>query len=253
MSGPTKHPIKHFVIPDCQVRPGRPTDHLKWAGKYIADKRPDVVVCLGDFADMASLSTHDRGKRSYEGRRYRKDVDAARRGMEQLLSPLSRIGGYKPRLVLTLGNHEDRIDRAVEEDPKLEGSWSLKDLGYEKAGWQVVPYLKPIAINGVHYSHFFPSGVMGRPCTTARKIINTYHCSAVAGHQQGRDVAYAKRGNGKALTAIIAGSFYTHDEDYMPPLANASWRGCVMLHEVSNGSFDEMFVSLGFLKRRFAR
>lgn len=244
-------PVKHLVIPDVQARPGVPLNHLEWIGKYIKEKRPEVIVCLGDFADMSSLSSYDVGKRSFEGRRYRKDVDVVRRAMDLLLDPIRHTNRYNPRLVLTLGNHENRISRAVDSDPKLEGTIGLEDLQYEKAGWQVCPFLKPCKINGVHYCHFFPSGILGRPCTTARKILSTYHVSCVAGHQQGRDVAYALRGDGKRLTGIIAGSCYQHDESYLTPLSNNCWRGIVVLHEVKDGTFDEMFVSLRYLRRKY--
>ena len=244
-------PLKIGVLPDVQAKEGVPLDHLKWAGQYFAEKRPDVIVCLGDFAHMESLSSYDKGKRSYEGRRYSKDVAAARRAMELFTAPIDRARRYSPRRILTLGNHENRINRACEVDAMLDGTISINDLGYKEAGWQVHPFLEVIQIGGVHFSHFFPSGVMGRPCTTARKIINTYHVSAIAGHQQGREVAYAKRGDGKNLTAIIAVSFYQHDEDYLTPMANKCWRGIIMLHEVQDGQFDEMFVSLDYLKRRF--
>lgn len=243
--------LKIAFIPDCQVKNGVPVDQLEWCGKYLAEKRPDVIVNGGDFADMPSLSTYDKGKKSYEGRRYRKDIEAARKAMDTLLQPIRRVRHYNPRLVLTLGNHEDRIDRAVNDDARLEGTIGIGDLGYVEAGWEVSPFLSPVVINGVHFSHFFPSGIMGRPCTTARKIINTYHGSCIAAHQQGRDVAYAKRGDGNSITAIIAGSFYQHDEDYLTPAGNQCWRGIVMLNEVRDGQFDEMFVSLNYLKRKF--
>jgi len=201
---------------------------------------------------MPSLSEWDRGKLAYEGRRYSEDVKAVHRGLELFKSGLAKSKGYRPHLILTLGNHEDRIRRAVEGDARLQGTISIKDLGYEKAGWKVHPFLEVVRIGGVHFSHFFPSGVMGRPCTTARKLINTYHVSCMAGHQQGREVAYAKRGDGANITAIIAGSFYQHDEDYLTPMANKCWRGIVMLHEVHDGQFDEMMVSIDFLRRRYA-
>ena len=243
--------MKILFIPDCQVKDGVSLDHLTWLGRYAVEKQPEVIVQAGDFADMPSLSEYDKGKKSYEGRRYRKDVDAARRGMEKFLIPIQKQRRYTPRLLLTLGNHEDRITRAVEADAKLEGTISLADLHYEDAGWSVYRYLKPVKIHGVHFAHFFASGIMGRPCTSARKILNTYHVSCVAGHQQGREVAYAKRGDGKKLTAIIAGSFYQHQEEFLGPVGNQHWRGVVMLHEVRDGQFDEMFVSLNFLKKKF--
>jgi hypothetical protein len=245
--------LKIAFIPDCQVRENVPLEHLTWAGRYIAEKQPDVIVQAGDFADMPSLSDYDKGKKTYEGRRYRKDIDTAKRGMELLLSPILRKARYKPRRILTLGNHEDRISRAVESDAKLDGTLSLADLGYKKAGWQVVDYLRPIKVGGVYFAHYFPSGVMGRPCTTGRKLISTFHTSCVAGHQQGYDIAFAHRANGKRITAIIAGSFYQHKETYLTPISNNHWRGIIMLNEVQNGHFDEMPVSMGYLKKRFMK
>lgn len=242
---------KHFIIPDVQTKHGVPNDHLAAAGKYIVEKRPDVVVCLGDFADMSSLSSYDRGKRSFEGRRYVKDIDAAHRGMDLLLGPIWKARGYSPKLVLTLGNHEDRITRAVDNDAVLEGKIGLEDLGYEEYGWEVHDFLESVKVDGVFYSHYFPSGIMGRPCTTPRKMLSMYHSSCIAGHQQGREVAYAHRGDGRMLTSIIAGSFYQHNEDYLTPMANKCWRGMIGLHEVQDGSFDEMFVSLPYLLRRY--
>lgn len=245
--------MKIAVIPDCQVKPGVPLDHLTWAGAYLADKKPDVIVCLGDFADMPSLSSYDKGKKSYEGRRYSKDIEVARRGMDLLMAPIRKVRTYNPGLVLTLGNHEDRITRAVEEDAKLEGTISLQDLQYETQGWRVYPYLAPVKIGGVTFCHFMPSGLLGRPCTSARAIITKHHMSCVVGHQQGKDIAYGRRGDGTAITAIICGSFYQHKETYLNPLENVHWRGMFMLHEVRKGQFDEMAVSLAYLRRRFRR
>ncbi|MFN9898134.1 MAG: metallophosphoesterase, partial [bacterium] len=81
--------MKILVIPDCQIKEGVPTDHLTWAGKAIVDYRPDVVVNIGDFSDMPSLSTHDiKGSKYFEGLRYKKDVEVAKEAMQKLLSPL---------------------------------------------------------------------------------------------------------------------------------------------------------------------
>ena len=95
------------------------------------------------------------------------------------------------------------------------------------------------------------AGALGRPVGSAAAIISKKHQSCVVGHQQGRQVAYAIRADGKTLTAIIAGSCYEHDEDYMGAQGNHYWRGIVVLHEVKDGCFDEMFVSLDFLKKRY--
>ncbi len=132
--------MKHLVIPDCQVKPGQSVKYLENIGRYIVEKLPEVIVCIGDFADMPSLSSYDTGKKSFEGRTYKADVRAVHKGMEALLGPLLKFQEkqrklkkkvYKPRMILTLGNHEDRKTRAVEYDRKLEDLISIENLNYD--------------------------------------------------------------------------------------------------------------------------
>lgn len=219
-----------------------------------------MVVCIGDFADMPSLSSYDVGKKDFEGRRYKADIEASITGMETLLEPLQSYNErarknkekqYHPRCVLTLGNHENRINKVVNSDPKLDGTISVDDLRYEAFGWEVYPFLEPIVIDGVAYCHYFTTGVLGKPCTTAQLQLNKKHMSCVAGHQQGLQIATAYRADGKRLTSVIAGSCYEHDEDYMGPQGNKHWRGLLMLHEVKEGEFDLMPVSLNWLKKKY--
>ena len=251
---------KHLVIPDCQVKPGVPLDHLEWAGKYAADKKPDVIVNIGDFADMSSLSSYDIGKKAFEGRTYKADVEAAKKGMEIFMSPIreeqarqrkNKEKVWKPRLVLTLGNHENRIPKAINNDRKLEDLISIDDLGYKAWGWEVYDFLDPVNVDGIMYCHYFTSGVMGRPVTTAQALLTKKHMSCVQGHQQGKQIATAERADGTRITGIIAGSYYQHDEEYMYPQGNKHWRGLVMLHEVNAGQCDEMFISIDYLRKKY--
>lgn len=250
----------HAVIGDVQAKPGIDFTYLTNIGTYLCEKQPDVWVLIGDFADLPSLSSYDVGKKSFEGRRYRADVDATHSAMEALLGPLQAYNDsaaknhkarYKPRMVLTLGNHENRINRAVNDDPKLDGTIGIGDLKYEEYGWEVYPFLEVVVIDGIAYSHYFVSGAMGRPIQTANALLNKKHMSCVAGHQQGRQIATAYRGDGKQITAIINGATYEHDEDYLGPQSNRHWRGFYMLNDVKEGTFDEMAVSLDFIRRKY--
>jgi hypothetical protein len=254
--------MRVLVIPDCQIKEGVPLEHLTWAGKAIVDYKPDVVVNIGDFADMPSLSTHDvKGSKYFEGKRYTKDVAVVKDAMQMLLAPLKEMQSkqkknkekvYKPRMVMLMGNHENRIDRAINNNPTLEGLISTKDLGYEK-DWEVHEFLHPVFINGVGFNHYWPVGAMGRAASTAGAIISKLHMSCIAGHQQGKQVAYGKRADGQSICAIIAGSYYLHDESYMDKLSNKHWRGLVMLNEVNDGHFDEMFLSIEYLERKYGK
>jgi hypothetical protein len=252
---------KIAVIPDVQFRPGDNPDFLRKIGLYLEEKEPDVIVCIGDFADMPSLSSYDVGKKSFEGRRYRHDIEATKMAMVTLLQPLKerrlrdREGHrarYVPRMVLTLGNHEARITRAVNSDAKLDGTIGISDLEFEK-DWEVYPFLEPVVIEGVAFCHYFTSGLLGRPCTSAQAQLTRKHMSCVAGHQQGLQIATGHRADGKRLTSIIAGSCYRHSEDYLGPQGNNHWRGMLMLHACKDGEFDPMFVSLDYLDQKYGK
>ena len=254
--------MRILVIPDAQVKEGVPLEHLSWAGEAICEYRPDVVVNIGDFADMPSLSSHDvKGSKYFEGLRYTKDVEVTKEAMKMLLAPLRSLQAkqkqnkekiYKPRMVLTLGNHENRINRAVNNNPMLDGLVSTKDLEYER-DWEVFEFLHPVFINGVGFNHYWPVGAMGRPAASPTAIISKLHMSCVAGHQQGKAIAYGKRADGRPICAIIAGSFYQHDESYMDQLSNRHWRGLVVLNDVKDGSFDEMMLSIEYLERKYGK
>ena len=252
--------MKHYIIPDTQVTPDSPTEHLRWAGEYAVKHRPDVIIHIGDHWDFPSLSSYDKGTKSFEGRRYLKDVNSGKAAMEVFMKPIweeqARLRSnkktiWKPRMVFLLGNHENRITRAIESSPELEGLMSFDDLGLEAMGWEVIPFLQVEVIDGVAYSHYFTSGVMGRPVSSARALVTKKMMSCVMGHVQDRDIAYARRGDGKGVTGLFAGIFYVHDQGYLTPQTNGSWRGVWMLNEVKDGCFDELPISLDYLHRKY--
>ena len=250
--------MKICVVPDTQVKPDIPLDHLLYAGKYIAEKKPDAIVLIGDWWDMESLCSYDKGKTSFEGRRYNKDIQAGNLAMDLFLQPIkaeinrlkvNKKKQWKPRLVFTMGNHEYRIERAIEYDSILEDTIGYFDLNLND--FEVYDYLQPVVIEGVAFSHFFTTGVMGRPVTSARALLTKKMMSCVMGHVQDRDIAYGKRADNVRLTGLFAGMFTQHNEAYLGNQGNDSWKGIWMLNEVNNGSFDELPVSLTYLKRKY--
>lgn len=249
-------PKKHFILPDTQCKPGTPTNHLIAAGNYIVEKKPDVVIHLGDHWDMPSLSAYDKGTRRIEGARYEDDIQAGKDGMTALLTPLlkynkGRRNKYLPRMVFLLGNHEHRIQRHVDANPALEGKLSYKDLGL--LSWEVHDFLKPVCIDGIYYSHYFYNPYTSKPYGgRAFSRLSTLGFSFTQGHQQGRDEAEKPLANGKTIRGLIAGSFYQHDEDYKGPQGNNHWRGCIMKHEVNDGNYCLCEVSLNYLLRKYS-
>ena len=95
--------MRHLFLPDVQAKEGVPLQHLEAAGNYIVKKQPEVIVCIGDFADMPSMSSYDVGKKSFEGRMYTKDVEASRKAMD--------IDGVGGKLI------EQLVDRELVHTP----------------------------------------------------------------------------------------------------------------------------------------
>lgn len=251
----------HIVIGDTQVKPRIQTAHLSWIGHYIVDQfvgQDVTVIHVGDHADMPSLSSFDKGKAAMEGRRYRSDIIAANAGFDRLCQPLvdynnkPRTRPWWPARHITLGNHENRINRAVDSDAQLEGVISTDDLNFKSWGWTVHPFLQPVVLDGVHYAHYFYHPSTGRPYggenlhTRLKQIGHSF----TMGHQQG--VSYAVRPVGKTRHhGLVIGSSYLHEENYLGPQSTAYWRGIVVCHQVERGAYDPMFVSLDYLCRRY--
>lgn len=241
----------HAFIPDTQVKPGINTDYCEWVGRYLADYKPDVIVHAGDHWDMPSLSSYDRGRRKAEGRRYWEDVEAGNAAMERLLHPIRKRRGYNPEMHFCLGNHEERIERHTEASPELHGTLGYHNL--DLRDWRTHDFLKPRMIDGVAYVHYVCNPMTGKPYGgQASTVLKNVGHSFVMGHRQVLEVATRQNPfTGRQQWGIIAGACYPHEEDYKGPQGNRHWRGMVILHEVSQGHFDPMFVSLDYLKRRY--
>lgn len=250
---------RHIFLPDCQVKPGVPTDHIAWAARYCADKRPDAIVDGGDFWDMPSLSLYDAGKRQSEGRRVKDDIEAGNEAKALFMRELRRHSprSYRPRLYYMDGNHDQRIQRAVDSNAKLEGTISLDSRNLKELGWRVSPFLKPTNIDGITYMHYCPLNAQGRVSASqygapsalaqARRMMR----STVCGHRQGLDIATVHT-PGRTIRSVIAGSFYQHEEEYLTPCGDTYWRGILVFNDVQpSGEFDVCEVSMSYLRRRY--
>ena len=217
---------RHLVLPDFQIKPGVDISFCEWIGKYIVDKKPDVIIHLGDFADMHSLSSYDVGRKAGEGARYNADIEAAWDAMELLEKPITEYNRqraankkkqYVPQKVITLGNHENRINRHVNSYPVLEGALSTDHLPYKAFGWDVYDFLVPVELDGIRYCHFFPRAANGRVLQTVRGAANAKiqvtreMMSCTAGHMQGLDW-HPQPAGGTIKYGLIAGSCYLHEE-----------------------------------------
>lgn len=237
-----------LVIGDVHFKPGVTNERATKLGRFIADRQPSKIVQIGDMADLPSLSLFDVGKKTFEGRNLTADYKAVHDGLKKIKEPIDllneelkerKVRQYRPEMYITLGNHCNRINKAINSDRKLEGTISIDDLRYEEFGWQVVPFLEPLLLSGVTFQHYFTSGLMDRSIggeNVARTILKKYHSSCVQGHSHQLHLAYDVNAIGDHIFSLVAGCYFDHIEEWQSIQSQRSfWRGVILLKDVKDG------------------
>lgn len=252
---------RHLIIPDTQIKPGVDTTHIKWAAEAIVEYKPDVIVVIGDWWDLPSLSQHDTpGSKEANGRNVLSDIEAGNDAFALLVTPMNaererlrrgRRGQWNPRCEFLMGNHEHRMTRAIFREPKYDGILSLDAL--KTPGFHRNEFLRIVNIDGIKYCHYFGNPLSGRPIGgTIPNRLNHIGGSFVQGHQQGFQYG-SKQYPDHVAHGLVCGRFYSHHESYRPDdVQDCEWSGIVVLNEVKNASYDLMPLSFDYLRRKFA-
>lgn len=254
-----------LLIGDAHASPYHSNERFDWLGRLIIDERPEVIYCTGDFADMPSLSSYDKGKKSGELRRYAADIDAAHDALARIRRPLEEFNeqqkrnkksAYRPRFIMAGGNHDEgRIEKAIQLSPELDGTISILDLRYTEYGWEYIPYRDIIELEGVYCSHSFPSGVMGQPISgfgIAGSLLAKNNVSSIVGHCHLFDFAVRSKPDSTKLMALSPGWYGDHVEEYARHTQHMWWNGLCILKNVHDGEFDLETISFKEVKNRYA-
>jgi len=239
------------LYPDAHTYPRHNSNPVTAIGRWFADEGVDVVVNIGDFADMPSLSFFGKNKAEIEGARVADDL-AYTKEMNDLFN--DALDGHDPYKIMTLGNHEHRLHRLENDDPQMKGVFGDDPWGYEEAGYYVYPYMDIVKINGVAFSHAFinPTSLMGSiqggSADIRMKNIGFPH---VAGHQHG-PLIHGQRmlGDGSPLSTLILGCAHTENHAYWGKGKDV-YRGAAILRNVRNGSYDPDIRYLGNIMRDY--
>tara|TARA_R110000765_G_scaffold423824_1_gene533293 strand:- start:13 stop:969 length:957 start_codon:yes stop_codon:yes gene_type:complete len=251
-----------LVIGDAHSQPGIDQSRFTLLGRVIEDRCREAmaegteftVVNIGDWADMESLSSYDVAKRSFEGRRYKNDITAAIEAQELMFAEISDAVRKYTRWVLVLGNHEHRINRTTNEDPKLAGFMSVSDLMYEEFGWELYRFKEAANVHGVHFAHYFASGVMGRAiggANTGRSLILKTLESCVQGHSHILNHTTLTTAAGRRLHGLSVGCFFEHDEGYASTANAMFWRGLCFLNNAKDGDYELETITIKRLRRMY--
>jgi len=243
----------HLVMGDPHCTPKASNDRFLWAGRLAADIKATHVICMGDFCSMDSLSTYDRGKLSFEGRRYQRDMQHSHEALGLFNKGL---GKHKLKKIMLHGNHEDRIDRFVEENPELDGTMKISDLQFKKYGWQEIPYKQFKVVDGIYYAHHFPSGIMGSAISgenIGRTLLTKHKVSATVGHSHLLDYAISTLPNGKKIHGLSAGCYLSHPEHFARDTQHIWWSGLVVKRQVKDGNYNIETIDIKTIRREYGK
>lgn len=248
----------HLVVPDSHAHADFSNDRYDWLGRFIADLKPDVIINIGDNADMASLSTYDKGKRSFQGRNYKDDINAHLDAQERTFSPIKKLKKKLPESYYFIGNHEHRITRAIDLSPELDGAISLNDLALRDYYDEVIDYSGGTpgvkCIDGVTYAHYFVGGIAGRPLGgihAGYAIATKKFSSATCGHSHLFDTSWHVDLAGRPVIGTVVGCYQDYNNDWAGEVCSLWNRGVVVKRNVCNGGYDLQWISLNTLKKEY--
>lgn len=252
---------KNILVFSCaHADPAYGNERFDWLGSFIYDKRPDMVIDLGDGADMKSLNSYDtRYPQALVAQSYEQDIEVYNDAQKRLRQKFKKAKKRRPSWIGFEGNHENRIKKYLAENPRMEGQthgvsfshlqtskWFDEYHEYENGGPAIANY------NGVDFSHFFSSGNFGSATSGlhhAYTVINNRHNSSVCGHSHKRNL-YFKDGAGSI--GMVVGCYKGHEEGWAGQANLDWWHGVVMMKDVDNGMFEPEFYSLKELEREYS-
>lgn len=256
-----------LVVGDCHISEDDDLSRFDLLGELILDQAPTHIVMMGDFVTLNCLSAWDMNKRAVmEGKRYKLEIDQAQAALQRMLSPIDlynvtrreqKKAQYNPEMVYIMGNHEDRLDRYLEQDPTF-AEWVdiKKDLKLEAWGFKkVVPYRAWCEINGIWFTHI--------PYNEVRPITGAYHIhkaamttvnSIVYGHTHKLELLNRHVQGMEHLQQILcAGCFFEKHEPYVDGRVTHYWKGVLLLNNYKPGRFDLDTWSLGRMRRTYGK
>lgn len=233
-------------------------DRFRAVGSHVHAEKPDVVVSIGDLEDMPSLAAHAGSRavggagsnRSHINKRLDKDLQSLDEALALMnmttdianrrhISSRRRDRIWELRRVFICGNHEMRVEKVPEYQPEMQGLIGIKLVQeiVEARGWEFVPYLDRISIEGILFSHYFTSGPMGR-AVGINQALNQLSESCVWGHTHRFGYDTRKSAAGRSLHALCLPTFKPTNR-----LQPHEESGVVWLNEARKGDFQIARVS----------
>lgn len=241
---------KTAIVWSCaHVDPDVTNERFDWLGSLIEEVKPDYTVDLGDGADMRSLNSFDtRYPQAIVSQSYEKDIESYNEAMDRLWGRYKVSKKKRPYRFGLEGNHEHRIKKALQADPRLQGKkygisfshlqtdhWFDEYHEYHNSAPAIVD------IDSVLYSHYFSAGNFGTAMSGLHHgygLLGKLNRSAICGHSHKRSLYFKDSAYPNPIIGMVVGCYKSKDEAWAGQANTEWWRGAVILRNIENGHFD---------------
>ena len=242
--------------------PSIPNDRFDWLGEFLYDIRPDYVVDLGDGTDLKSLNSFDtRYPQAILAQNYESDINHYNDAMERMRRKFRTMKKKRPAFFGFEGNHENRIKKAIANDPRLEGAtygisfshlqtdvWFDEYHEYTNSAPSLHQY------DGVLYAHYVSNGNYGTAMSNKHhgySLTEKLSCSATVGHSHKFSYYHKAEALPNPINGLVVGCYKGKEESWAGQ-ANREWRhGVAIKRYLDNGSYDLQWVSMSALQKEY--
>jgi hypothetical protein len=254
---------KTVVVWSCaHADPSAGNERFDWLASFLYDLKPDMCIDLGDGADMRSLNTYDtRYPQAIVSQNYEEDINSYNDSQERLRWKFRHSKKKRPFWVGFEGNHENRIKKAISNDPRLEGQRYGVSFGHLQTNHWFDEYHEysnsaPCLVNydGIIYGHYVSSGNYGSAMSTKHhgySLVEKLACSATVGHSHKFNYYHKADARPSPLNGLVVGCFKGKEEAWAGQ-ANQEWRkGVAVKRYLENGNYDLQWVSVEALREEY--
>lgn len=197
--------------------------------EFVKDEKPDIFIYGGDQMDMGAISWHDRNSpRIREGRRLRREF----KGFQKEMNEVEGLLSDDCKKYFMIGNHEFRLDRALDAEPQYEGLLEM-EYNLDLEDYKIVPFNEALNlgemwfIHGNYYNKYH-----------AEKNTRIYGKHVFSGHAHTNQI-YTMHSPTNYLPrqGVSVGCLCNKNPDYMRNQPNAWVHQFLYFYLYENGSF----------------
>jgi hypothetical protein len=203
---------------------------------YASTKKYDYVVNGGDWVSFSAISHHDKHKlRKMEGRRLLKNFSALENSAKELKE--AAIGSSTEAYWIQ-GNHEEWLDRYLDEHPELDGLEDFDLLGRVRKiipGINWIPFWSKGTVLQIGKAKFIHGPRRGRGCG---KVLRSYGGNVFFGHEHHDHYLSDSRLEDNEMRGVqCCGTFQSPSVDFMAGAPNTWVHAFLEILFFKNGTF----------------